>query len=128
MSDTVNILIYIKNSLSLVFGNITSILQLSDYIQSKKWLEDSLINQIQTMLEYEIINSHSSSFKSEYLVSIWQLLLKYKSHNFSNVVFSSFLFELINIQLKSPILKQSNTFVGKKKIPSFIKMKNIYIS
>jgi DNA polymerase-3 subunit gamma/tau len=112
----------------LVFGNITSILQLSDYIQSKKWLEDSLINQIQTMLEYEIINSHSSSFKSEYLVSIWQLLSKYKSHNFSNVVFSSFLFELINIKLKSPILKQSNTFVGKKKIPSFIKMKNIYIS
>jgi DNA polymerase III subunit gamma/tau len=112
----------------LVSGNIISILQVSDYIQSKKWLEDSLINQIQTMLEYEIINSHSSSFKSEYLVCIWQLLLKYHSHNFSNIVFSSFLFELINIPLRSHTFKESNSLVGKKKIPSFIKMKNIYIS
>jgi DNA polymerase-3 subunit gamma/tau len=112
----------------LVSGNIISILQVSDYIQSKKWLEDSLINQIQTMLEYEIINSHSSSFKSEYLVCIWQLLLKYHSHNFSNIVFSSFLFELINILLTSHTFKESNSLVGEKKIPSFIKMKNIYVS
>jgi hypothetical protein len=99
----------------------------SDYIQSKKWLEDSLINQIQMMLEYEIIYSNSSSFKSEHLVSIWQLLLKYHSHNSSNIAFSSFIFELINITLRSSILKESITLVGRKKIPSFIKMKNIYI-
>lgn len=111
----------------LVSGNINTTLQVSDYIQSKKWLEDSLINQIQMMLEYEIIYSNSSSFKSEHLVSIWQLLLKYHSHNSSNIAFSSFIFELINITLRPSILKESISLVGRKKIPSFIKMKNIYI-
>jgi DNA polymerase-3 subunit gamma/tau len=111
----------------LVSGNIISTLQVSDYIQSKKWSEDNLISQIQTMLEYEIINNNSSSFKTEYLVSIWQVFLKYNSHNSSNIIFSYFLLELIKIPLRSTIFKESNSSVGRKKILSFIKMKNIYI-
>lgn len=112
----------------LVSGNITSLLQMSHYIQTKKWLEDSLINQIQRMLEDEIIRSDSSSLKSEYLVSIWQLLLKYQSNNFSSTDFSSLIFQLINIYLRSPVFKESNTLVGRKKIPSFIKIKDVYTS
>lgn len=112
----------------LVSGNIFSTLQISLYIQNKKWLEDSLLTQIQKMLENEIVNSSSSSLKSQHLISLWQLLSKYHSYNScSTSIFSSFLFELTNVVSKFSTSKNSNTFFKKKKVPSFIKIDDIYI-
>jgi len=112
----------------LVSGNIISILQVLYHIQSKNWLENSLLTQIQKMLEDDIVNGSPLSLKSQYLLSLWQLLLKYQSLNsFTNSIFSSFLFELINLVLKSSTPKKSNNFVEKKKVPSLIKIGNIYI-
>ena len=112
----------------LVSGNIFSTLQISLYIQNKKWLEDSLLTQIQQMLENEIVNSSSSSLKSQHLISLWQLLSKYHSYNScSTSIFSSFLFELTNVVSKFSTSKNSNTFFNKKKVPSFIKIDDIYI-
>ena len=112
----------------LVSGNIFSTLQISLYIQNKKWLEDSLLTQIQKMLENEIVNSSSSSLKSQHLISLWQLLSKYHSYNScSTSIFSSFLFELTNVVSKFSTSKNSNTFFNKKKVPSFIKIDDIYI-
>lgn len=112
----------------LVSGNIFSTLQISLYIQNKKWLEDSLLTQIQKMLENEIVNSSSSSLKSEHLISLWQLLSKYHSYNScSTSIFSSFLFELTNVFSKFSTSKNSNASLNKKKVPGFIKIDNIYI-
>ena len=112
----------------LVSGNIFSTLQISLYIQNKKWLEDSLLTQIQQMLENEIVNSSSSSLKSQHLISLWQLLSKYHSYNSSSTsIFSSFLFELTNVVSKFSTSKNSNASLNKKKVPGFIKIDNIYI-
>jgi len=112
----------------LVSGNIISILEMHHYIRSKKWLGDSLLKQIQKMLENDIVNCSTSSLKSQYLISFWQLLSKYQSHNLTMIsTFSSFLFELTNIVLSSSTLKKLNNCADKKKIPSFIKIEDIYI-
>jgi len=112
----------------LVSGDIISILQMSDYIQNKKWLESTLLTQIQKMLENDIVNCSPLSLKSEHLISLCQLLSKYQSHNsFTTNIFSSFLFELISVILKFSVSKKSNSSLNKKKVPNFIKIDNIYI-
>jgi hypothetical protein len=56
------------------------------------------------------------------------LLSKYHSYNScSTSIFSSFLFELTNVVSKFSTSKNSNTFFNKKKVPSFIKIDDIYI-
>lgn len=112
----------------LVSKDIEKLLIIYIYIEDKEWLLNSLINQLQKLLQDQIIHGSQLSFDSTYYFSLWQLLSKYKSYDFSQDLLSSFIMDIFHlILLNKNNFPQINVADSKKIIPSDMKVNNISI-
>ena len=112
----------------LILKDIEKLLLVYTYIEDKEWLLSSLINQLQKLLQNQIIDCFELSFDNTYYFSLWQLLSKYKSYDFSQDLISSFImdiFHLISFNRNNPY--QASLVDSKKIIPSDMKVNNISI-
>lgn len=111
----------------LMSENIYGLIRLVYYLYNKQWLDSKLINQIQRILQYEILSNSQSSIKGKYIVSLWQLLLKYDSHDFSSNSLSTFIFDLFVLFINCSSSNKLSVLNNRKRIPSSIRMNIIYI-
>jgi DNA polymerase III gamma/tau subunit len=77
--------------------DIKKILQLFYYFENKNWLDYSLINQFQNILEENIVNDTNLILNNNYLIKLFQLLIKSNSSDFYENRLSFFLSKLIAI-------------------------------
>ena len=63
----------------IISKDIKKILQLSCYFENKNWLDYILINQIQNIIEENIVNDTNLIFDNDYLIKLFQLLVKFNS-------------------------------------------------
>lgn len=112
----------------LILKNAEKLLMIYIYIQEKEWLPSSVINQLQELLQDQIISCSQLSFNNCYYLSLWQLLSKYKSYDFSQDLLSSFMSEalyLISIAKNNP--HEESVFTSKKSIPFHMKVNNVSV-
>ena len=105
-------------------------MQLSYYFENKNWLDYSLINQIQNILEENIVNNTTLILNNNYLIKLFQLLIKSNSSDFYENRLSFFLSKLIAIILNSPPTNlHDHLFNGhvKKNIPTNLKVQTFYV-
>jgi len=110
--------------------DIKKILQLSYYFENKNWLDYSLINQIQNILEENIVNDTTLILNNNYLIKLFQLLIESNSSDFYENRLSFFLSKLIAIILNSPPTNlNDHLFNGhlKKNIPTNLKVQTFYV-
>jgi len=103
---------------------------LSYYFENKNWLDYSLINQIQNILEKNIANDTTLILNNNYLIKLLQLLIKSNSSDFYENRLSFFLSKLIAIILNSPPTNlNDHLFNGhlKKNIPTNLKVQTFYV-
>jgi hypothetical protein len=100
------------------------------YFENKNWLDYSLINQIQNILEENIVNDTNSILNNDYLIKLFQLLIKSNSSDFYENRLSFFLSNLIAVILETSSISYldhlSNHNV-KKNIPSNLKVQIFYV-
>jgi hypothetical protein len=103
---------------------------LSYYFENKNWLDYSLINQIQNILEENIVNDTNSILNNDYLIKLFQLLIKSNSSDFYENRLSFFLSKLIAIILDTPSTNYLDDLFNdhvKKNIPSNLKVQTFYV-
>jgi hypothetical protein len=110
--------------------DIKKILQLFYYFENKNWLDYSLINQFQNILEENIVNDTNLILNNNYLIKLFQLLIKSNSSDFYENRLSFFLSNLIAVILETSSISYldhlSNHNV-KKNIPSNLKVQTFYV-
>ena len=111
----------------LMLENIYSVIRLVYYLHNKQWLDNKLINQIQSTLQDEILSNSQTSIRGKYLLSLWQLLLKYDSYDFSSNSLSNFIFDLFVLFISFSSSNKLSVLNNRKTIPSFVRMNIIYI-
>ena len=111
----------------LMLENIYSVIRLVYYLHNKQWLDNKLINQIQRTLQDEILSNSQTSIRGKYLLSLWQLLLKYDSYDFSSNSLSNFIFDLFVLFISFSSSNKLSVLNNRKTIPSSVRMNIIYI-
>lgn len=114
----------------IISKDIKKILQLSCYFENKNWLDYILINQIQNIIEENIVNDTNLIFDNDYLIKLFQLLVKFNSSDFYENRLSFFLSKLIAIILNTSYTNYCDDFFNdhvKTNIPSNLKVQTFYV-
>ena len=85
------------------------------------------MSQMQKILQEDIMDNIPSDCDNEYLILLWQLLLKYNSSKFPQGTFSFFIADLIFIVLQNSFSPNFYSPRHKEKIPTFIKVNDPFI-
>ena len=112
----------------LVLGDISKVLQVSHYLEGKKWSECHLINQMRSILQDKIISKAVLVPKTQFLMSLWHILTKYSSYDFSQDIFHLLVSDLLFLLMNQSSERRINTLINKKTIPTSMKIDNIYMS
>jgi DNA polymerase-3 subunit gamma/tau len=114
----------------IISKDIKKILQLSCYFENKNWLDYILINQIQNIIEENIVNDTNLIFDNDYLIKLFQLLIKSNSSDFYENRLSFFLSKLIAVILNTSSTNYFDNLFNdhlKKNIPSNLKVQIFYV-
>jgi len=123
----------VSHSISMLFlkysvsKNIKKVLEMSQYVGKKSWLETTLITQMQKIVQKDIMNNMSYYDDNEHLIALWQLLLKYNSSNSSQDTFSLFIADLIVLLSQKSIYPNLHSYRHKKTIPMSMKVNSLFI-
>lgn len=116
--------LFLKYSVS---KDMKKILQLSQYLEKKIWLETTLMSQMQKIFQEDIMENIPSYGDNEYLILLWQLLIRYNPSNFPQGNFSFFIADLIFLFSQNSFSPSLYGPKNKKKIPMFIKVNDPFI-
>ena len=110
----------------LLEKNIKKILHVFNYLEYKGWIELGLIDYLAKSLTQSITENNYLYSYDNYVIDLWQLLLRHSTSVFTNFTFFSFVADLISLLNKQTVTNNLSFSVNKKLVPKITKMKVVY--
>lgn len=110
----------------LLEKNVKKILHVFNYLEYKGWLELGLIDDLANSLTQSITENNYLYSHDNYVIDLWQLLLRYRVSVFTSFTFFSFVADLISLLDKETLKNNLSFSINKKLVPKIAKMKVAY--
>ena len=110
----------------LLEKNVKKILHVFNYLEYKGWLELGLIDDLANSLTQSITENNYLYSHDNYVIDLWQLLLRYRVPVFTSFTFFPFVADLISLLDKETLKNNLGFSINKKLVPKIAKMKVAY--